>query len=137
MRIVLAFIGVVVVLASFASLGVLAIGLSSTRVVTDTQALPSNMRALAIDTGDDQVVVKVVTDADAQEPRVDVRMVTRGDDSPVAVAAEASSTRITLSDSGSGFLWFSRTGEITVILPPDVARGLSVTVNERVHPINT
>ncbi|WP_141562657.1 hypothetical protein [Mycobacterium neglectum] len=72
----------------------MAAGLGSVRVVTETQALPANMRSLAI-------------------------------------AKENAGSRITLSDSGSGFLWFKRTGEIKVILPPYVARDLSVTVNDQ------
>jgi hypothetical protein len=64
-------------------------------------------------------------------------MVTRGDDTQLAVAEDAAGSRVTLSDSGSGFLWFNRTGEMRVILPPDVARGLSVTVNQRTGSLAT
>ncbi|WP_158019624.1 hypothetical protein [Mycolicibacterium rhodesiae] len=49
------------------------------------------MRLLSIDTGDVPAVVRVVTDAGAQQPRIDLRMVTRGqtqldvaDDAPTA-----------------------------------------------------
>ena len=131
MRVVLVVIGVLVTLGSLVSLGVIAVGLGGVRVVTDTAALPANMRSLAIDTGDVPVGVRFVTDADATEPRVDLRLVTRGDDTQLAVADDAAGSRITLSDSGSGFLWFNRTGEIRVILPPDVERELSVTVNQQ------
>jgi len=53
------------------------------------------------------------------------------------VTDDAADSRVTLSDNGSGFLWFDRSGEIRVILPPDVARDLSVTVNEQARPITT
>jgi hypothetical protein len=135
MRAVLVLIGVLVSLGSLASLGVMAVGLSSIRVVTDTQALPANMRSLAIETGDVPVVVHVVTDADATEPSVDLRLVTSSDDTQLAIAKEDAGDRVTLSDNGSGFLWLKRTGEIKVILPPDVARELSVMVNQQARSL--
>jgi len=135
-RVVLAVIGVLVTLGSLVSLGVLAVGFGSIRVVTETRALPSDMRLLSIDTGDVPAVVRVVTDAGAREPHIDLRMVTRGQ-TQLDVADDAADSRVTLSDNGSGFLWFDRTGEIRVILPPDVARDLSMTVNEQARPITT
>jgi len=135
-RVVLAVIGVLVTLGSLVSLGVLAVGFGSIRVVTETRALPSDMRLLSIDTGDVPAVVRVVTDASVREPRVDLRMVTRGQ-TQLDVADDAADSRVTLSDNGSGFLWFNRTGEIRVILPPAVARDLSVTVNDQSRSITT
>jgi len=135
-RVVLATIAVVVTLGSLVSLGVVAIGLGSIRIVTESRALPTDMRLLSIDTGDVPAVVRVVTDADAREPRIDLRMVTRGQ-TQLNVADDAADSRVTLSDNGSGFLWFDRSGEIRVILPPDVARDLSVKVNEQARPITT
>jgi hypothetical protein len=134
MRVVLAVIGTLVTLGSLVSLGVIAVGLGSVRIVTETRALPTDMRLLAIDTGDVPAVVRLITDADAREPRVDLRMVTRGD-TQLTVAEDAGDSRVTLNDSGSGFLWFNRTGEIRVILPPDVARELSVTVNQQARSL--
>ncbi|WP_442008027.1 hypothetical protein [Mycobacterium sp. 2YAF39] len=134
-RAVLVVISVVVALGSLVSLGVLAVGVSSIRVVNDTQALPANMRSLAIDTGGVPVVVRPVTDADAREPRIDLRMVTRGDDTRLAVADSAAGSRVTLSDNGSGFLWFNPSGEIKLVLPPGVAQKLSVTVNDQARSL--
>jgi hypothetical protein len=135
-RVVLAVIGVLVTIGSLVSLGVLAVGFGSIRVVTETRALPSDLRLLSIDTGDVPAVVRVVTDADAREPRIDLRMVTRGQ-AQLNVADSAADSRVTLSDNGSGFLWFNRTGEIRVVLPPDVARDLSMTVNEQERSVTT
>lgn len=134
-RAVLVLIGVLVAIGSLVSLSVLAFGLSSVHVVTDTRALPANTRSLIVDTGDIPVAVRLTTDADAREPRVDLRMVTRGDGTQLTVVEDATNSRITLSDSGSGFLWFKRTGEMNVILPPDVARELSVTVNQQARSL--
>ncbi|KUI15652.1 hypothetical protein AU192_07260 [Mycobacterium lehmannii] len=130
MRVVLVIVGSLLALGSFVSLGVLASGLGGTRVVTDTKNLPTDMRALTIVTGDVPVTVHVNTDANANEPRVDLRLVTNSDDTQLAVTQEGDASRITLHDSGSGFLWFHRTGELRVILPPDTARNLSVTVDQ-------
>ncbi len=135
MRVVLVAIGVLVSVGSLVSLGVMAVGLSSIRVVTDTQALPANMRSLAIDTGDVPVAVRFITDTDAREPSVDLRLVTSSDDTLLAVDKEDAGSRVTVSDNGSGFLWLKRTGEIKVILPPDIARGLSVTVNQQARSL--
>ena len=135
MRLVLVVIAVLVSIGSLVSLCVIAFGVSSIRVVTDTQALPTTTRVLDINTGDVPVDVRLVTDADVKEPRVDLRLVTRGDGTHLAVAENAADSRVTLSDSGSGFLWFNRTGEIKVVLPPDLAQGMSVTVNNQARSI--
>ncbi len=96
-------------LGSLVSLGVLAFGLSSIRIVTDTQALPADMRLLAIDTGD-VPVVRLITDADARSP-VSTCVWSQVGDTSWRRRRRADS-RVTLSDNGSGFLWFDRTGEI-------------------------
>lgn len=131
MRVVLVVIGALVAVGSLTSLVILAVGLGGTRVVTDTKALPADMRSLTIDTNDVPVLVRLVTDAEVREPRVDLRLVTNSDDTQLAVGEEDDGSQITLRDSGSGFLWFERTGELVVILPPDVARNLTVTVNQQ------
>lgn len=134
MRVVLIVIGALVALGSLVSLGVLAKGVGDIRVVTETRTLPADIRSLSIDTGDVPVAVRLITDADASEPRVDLRLVTSSDDTQLAVAEDGAGSRITLSDNGSGFLWFDRTGEIKIILPPDVAKELNVTVNQQDRP---
>ena len=136
MRVVLAVIGVLVALGSLVSLGVLVIGLNSLRVVTDSQTLPADIRSLAIDTGDVPLAVNVITDNSIEEPRIDLRLLARGGDAQLAVADDAAGSRVTLSDIGTGFLWFKRTGEVRVLLPPDVARDLSVTVNQQAQQVS-
>lgn len=129
MRVVLVVIAALVLLGTLAGLGVLAIGLSGSRLITDTAVLPTDLRQLTIDTGNVPVAVRLITEDEAPAPRVDLRMVTRADDPPLAVTVEADRSQLTLRDSGSEFLWFNATGEIKVVLPPDVGRLLSVTVN--------
>ncbi|MBY0289052.1 MAG: DUF4097 domain-containing protein [Mycobacteriaceae bacterium] len=107
------------------------------RVSTDSQALPAGMRSLSLDTGDDPVTIRIVTDINANEPRIDSRMVGSADDTPPTVAGEGVDIRVTLGDSGSGLLRFNRTGEIEIILPPGVGRGLKVTVEQRAGSLST
>ncbi len=133
----LVVLATLVSLGTLGSLGALAFGLGSIRVVTDTQALPASVRLLTLDTGDVPVVVRLTTDVDAKEPRVDLRIVTSIDDTHLAVANDDAGSRVTLSDSDSGFLRFHRPGEIKVILPPSVARELSVTVNQQTGSLST
>lgn len=137
MRGVLVVIATLVTLGALGSLGTLAVGLSGSRIVTDSQALPVGMRLFTVDTGDVPVAVRVVSDADADEPRVDLRVITSSDATPLTIANDDASTRVTLGESASGLLNFSGTGEITVILPPDVARDLKVTVNQRAGSLST
>jgi hypothetical protein len=139
MRVVLVVIASLVSFVAVGGLGTLAIGLSSSRVITDSQALPAGTRVLTVDTGDVPVVVRLITDADASGPRVDLRMLTRAADTHMTVASDTSGSRITLGDRGSGLLWpvGAGTGEVKVILPPGVARGLSVTVSHRTGSLTT
>lgn len=130
MRLVLVIIGALLALGSLVSLGVLASGLGGTRVVTDSKALPVDMQDLVLDTGDVPVAIHLITDPNANEPRANLRLVTNSDDTQLAVSKEGDGTRITLRDSGSGFLWFKRTGELRVTVPPNTARDLRVTVNQ-------
>lgn len=137
MRGVLVAIAALVSLATVAVLGVLAFGLAGSRIVTHTQTLPADMQRLTIDTGDVPVAVRIATDDSANEPRVDLRMVTRADGSQPTVVTDDGSSRVTLGDAASGFPWYIGSGELTVVLPPDAARGLSVTVDSRTGSLTT
>ncbi|WP_326545263.1 hypothetical protein QGN32_15595 [Mycolicibacterium sp. ND9-15] len=136
MRFVIAVIAALVALAALGGLGAASFALATSRVVTDSQVLSTGMRSLTIDTGDVPVPVRVITDAEAKEPRVDLRTVTRSDDTPLTVVPDGVGSRITLGDSDSRFLWLVGTG-LSIILPPNVARELSVTVNHRTGPLTT
>ncbi len=137
MRFVLVVIGALLALGSLVSLGFLATGLGGMRVVTDSKPLPANLRELTVDTGDVPVMVRVVANSKVSDARVDLRLVTNSDNTQLAVTEDGDSSRATLRDDGSGFLWFDRTGELTIILPPDVAKGLSVTVNQQAGSLTT
>jgi hypothetical protein len=131
-RITLIVAAVVLVVGAVASLGTVAWGLSSFRVITDSKPLPAAMRALVIDTGSVPVAVRITADRDAREPRVDLRMVnsTRAGANPLMVNSDSSETRITLSGEASTLLDWSRAGELKLVLPPDLARRLTVTTDQ-------
>lgn len=140
MRVVLAVLAALVVFVAVGGLATLAVGLSGTRVVTDSQELPAGIRTLTLDTGDLPIAVRLITDADTSRPHVDLRMLTRAADTQMTVAHDASGSRLALlGDSGSAFpLPFDvNTGEITVILPPGVAKNLRVTVTHQTGPIKS
>lgn len=131
MRVVLVFLAVLLSLGTLGVLGALAYGLSGLRLVTETEKLPYGVRLLTLDTGDIPLSVRLISDDDATEPRVNLRITANTDDIHLAVANEGASGRVTVLQSGSGFARFIRNGEIEVVLPPTVARQLSMTVNQQ------
>lgn len=123
-------IATLVVFAAVGCLAYLSFALATSRIVTQTQELPAGMRSLDINTGGVPVPVRIVSDAGAKQPRVDLRMGTRREDTGLSVANEGNRTRITLGASDSTFIWLAGT-QMNVVVPPDIARELSVTVNHR------
>ena len=106
-------------------------GLSSLRLVTDHQNLPAGMRTLTVDTAGSPTAVRIVTDRDATEPRIDLRMVTtqRDDRDELVVTTSGDDTQIRV-DAQPGMLSFGDPGEITITVPPDLGRRLAVTVRQ-------
>jgi len=122
----------VLVVGTLASLGVVSWGIASFRVITESKPLPVAMRSVFVDTGSVPVAVRITTDRTAREPRVDLRMVnaTRAGANPLAVNTDAAGTRITINGEASTFLQWVRAGEISLVLPPDLARQLTVTTQQ-------
>lgn len=131
-RVLLIGAAAVLVLGSLGTLGAAALGLSTFRVITDSKPLPPAMRSLIIDTGELPVAVRITADRAATEPRADMRMVnsTRAGSHPLTVTADGADARIAISGEGSPFLQWGRAGEITVVLPPPLARRLAVTTRQ-------
>ena len=131
-RIALIAAAAVLVVGTLASLGTVAWGIASFRVITDSKPLPAGMRSVVVDTGSVPVAVRITADREAREPRADLRMVnsTRAGANPLAISTEAGDTRITINGESTSFLNWGRAGEITLVLPPEVARGLSVTTQQ-------
>lgn len=130
-RAALVIAAVVVIAITVALLTAAAFGLSAFRLVTDHHNLPSNMRALTVDTAGSPMAVRIVADRDATEPRVDVRLVTthRGDREEMTVTTDANGTLLRV-DAGSSFLALGDPGQLTVTVPPELGRRLAVTVRQ-------
>lgn len=131
-RVTLIVAAAVLVVGAVVSLGGLAWGISSFRVITDTKPLPSAMRSLIVDTGSVPVAIRITTDREAREPRADLRMVnsTRAGANPLAVSTDRAEARVTINGEPTPFLQWGRGGEINVVLPPDVARKLTVRTEQ-------
>jgi hypothetical protein len=131
-RIALIAAAAVLVVGTLVSLGVAAWGLASFRVITDSKPLPAGMRSVVVDTGSVPVAVRITADREVREPRADLRMVnsTRAGANPLAVNTEGGDTRITINGESTPFLDWGRAGEITLVLPPELARRLSVTTQQ-------
>lgn len=132
-RLLLIAAAAVLVLGTVGTLGVAAWGLSTFRVITDSKPLPSTMRSLVIDTGQLPVAVRITADRTATEPRADMRMInsTRAGSEPLTVTTDSAGARLTISGEPSPFLQWGRAGEINVVLPPELARRLAVTSQQR------
>lgn len=131
-RLTLIAAAAVLVVGTLISLGVTAWGLSSFRVITDSKPLPAAMRSVVVDTGDTPVAVRITADREVREPRADLRMVNsnRAGANPLAVNTEGGDTRITINGESTPFLDWGRAGEITLVLPPELARKLTVTTRQ-------
>lgn len=123
---------VVLVVGSVVALGVAAWGVSTVRVISDTQNLPAGMRSLVIDTGEVPVAIRIASDEQAREPRAALRLVntaSRGEHR-LAVDTDGAETRVVLEGRRSPTLPWARGGELTVTLPPGQARRLSVRTQQ-------
>lgn len=131
-RVTLIVAAAVLVVGAVVSLATVAWGISSFRVITDSKPLPTTMRSLTVDTGSVPIAVRITTDRDAREPRADLRMVnsTRAGANPLVVNADGPNARVTISAEGSMFMDWGRAGQITLVLPPELARRLSVTTQQ-------
>lgn len=132
-RALIVVVAAVLVVGTVVSLGVAAFGVSSLRVVADSKDLPNDIRSLVIDTGDLPAAVRITTDPDATAPRAELRLLKseRVGEHALTVAMDGPSARMTVSGGESPFLRWGRAGELTVTLPPAVARRLSVTTRQQ------
>lgn len=132
-RVVLVAAAAILVTGLIASLTAVAWGVSTFRVVTDTTALPTTLRSVAVDTGSVPIAVRITSDRDAREPRVDMRMVNsvRAGAQPLAVDTDGINARVTITGESSEFLRWGRAGEITLVLPADMSRRLTVTTQQK------
>jgi len=131
-RVALIVAAAVLVVGAVTSLGTLAWGVSTFRVVADSTALPSNLRSIAVDTGSVPVAIRITSDRDAREPRVDMRMVNsvRAGSDPLSVSTDGPTARVSIDAEDSPILGWGRASQITLVLPPELARRLTVTTQQ-------
>ncbi|TFV57541.1 hypothetical protein E4P42_15065 [Mycobacterium sp. PS03-16] len=117
---------------SLIGLGVTAWGVSSVRVISETQSLPPGTRTLVVDTGEVPVAIRIVTDEQAREPRAALRLVNMSDpgEHRLAVTTEGAESRVVLEGRPSPTLPWARGGELTVTLPPEQARRMTVRTQQ-------
>ncbi len=132
LRAALIVAAVVLLVGTLVTLGVLAWGISTFRVITDSKPLPPTMRSLVVDSGSVPMAIRITTDREAREPRADLRMVNSisAGANPLAVNTDGAQARVTINGEPSQFLQWSRIGEITVVLPPEQARRLTVSTQQ-------
>lgn len=130
-RALLVIAATVLTVGSLGALVAVAVGINSVRVSTDSKALPQGMTSLSIDAAD--ATVRVTTDPNADSPRVDFRMLnsTRGGRQQLEVSSQSGSARIQVTSASPAFMDWGRTGEVTVTLPPALAKGLTVNTQQR------
>ncbi len=133
-RVMLIVAAAALVVGVVASLSTLAWGVSTFRVIADSRPLPTTLRSVAVDTGSVPVAIRITSDRDAREPRVDMRMVTStsaGSD-PLSVSSDGLTARVTIDAEETPILDWGRASEITLVLPPELARRLTVTTQQQV-----
>ena len=131
-RVLIVVAATVLLIGTVSSLGVAAFGLSALRVSNDTQPLPAAMRSLTVDTADSPTLIRIVADRDAREPRVDLRLIDtrRSPEAAAVVTNDPAGTRVSVGPQSGSFMDWHRGGQLTVTLPPELARRLSVTVQQ-------
>ena len=131
-RIALIAAAAVLAVGTLVSLGTVAWGVASFRVITESKPLPAGMRSVVVDTGSVPIAIRITTDRDARQPRADLRMINsiRAGANPLVVNTDAAGARVTINGESSPFLHWVRAGEINLVLPPDVARTLTVTAQQ-------
>jgi hypothetical protein len=129
-RVLLVIAATVLTVGSLVALVVVAVGINSVRVSTDNKELPAGITSLAIDAAD--ATVRVTTDPSADAPRVDLRMLnsTRGGRQQLQVTSDPSGTRIEVTPASPAFMDWGRTGEVTITLPPTLAKALTVNARQ-------
>lgn len=136
-RIVLVAAAALLVAGAVASLGVTAWAVSNIRVVTDRQGLPATMRSLVIDTAQIPVAIRITADRETREAAADLRLVntSRSGAHRLQVTTDGDETRIVIAGNPSRMLEWARGGEITIAVPPEQARRLTVRTEQELGTV--
>lgn len=132
LRGILIAVAAILVVGSIAALAVTAWGLSTVRVTAERHDLSAAMRSLDVDTGDVPVAIRITADPKARTPQVSLRLVAMrgGDDHRLTVTAQGDRARLAVKGGPTSMLGWARGGEITVTLPPEQARRMSVRTQQ-------
>lgn len=133
-RVTLIAVTVLLVAGTVAALGVAAWGVSNVRVVTDHRALPTTMRSLVIDTDRIPIAIRISADHETRSATADLRLVNtaRSGEHRLQTTTDGDETRISIEGTPSPMLEWARGGEITIALPPEQARRLSVHTEQEI-----
>ncbi|OMC37328.1 hypothetical protein A5740_04905 [Mycobacterium sp. GA-1841] len=125
---------VLLIAGTAAALGAAAWAVSNVRVVTDHRALPATMQSLVIDTARIPVAIRISADRETHSATADLRLVNtaRSGEHRLQVVTEGDETRIQIEGKPSPMLEWARGGEITIALPPEQARRLSVHTEQEI-----
>ena len=136
-RLVLIAAATLLVAGSVASLGVAAWAVSTVRVVTDHEALPGTMRSLVIDTARIPIAIRISADRETRHATADLRLVntSRSGAHRLQITTDGDETRIVIAGNPSPMLEWARGGEITVALPPEQARRLTVRTEQEIGTV--
>ena len=122
----------VLLLGGIGGLTAAAVGIGSTRVIADDQALPATMRTLTINTGAVPMRVHLESDDDAREPRVEMRFVTISDSGEQNLdISPGVDTRIDVRGRSADWLEWAGAGELNIVVPAELGRRLTVTTDQQ------
>lgn len=127
-------VAAVLVAGVVGTLAMTAWGLSTFRVTTDSRPLPAAMRTLVVDTADIPMAVRLTVDREATAPQAALRLISSAGsgEHALTVSADGADARVGIAGqpaSPLGLPAWARGGELTVTLPPDQARRLTVTAD--------
>lgn len=136
-RLVLVAAAALLVAGTVAGLGAAAWAVSTVRVVTDHQGLPATMRSLVIDTAHIPVAIRITGDRETRSAAADLRLVntSRSGEHRLQVTTTGDETRIAIAGKPSPMLEWARGGEITVAVPPEQARRLTVRTEQEMGTV--
>ncbi len=126
-----------ILLAGLGALTAVAVGVGNTRVIADSQPLPTTMRTLTVDTGAVPMSVEIESDPDAREPRAELRFVSTSDRGDQSLDVSAGpDTRISVRGSSPGWLEWAQAGQLVVTVPPQLGQQLTVTTEQQLGVLN-
>lgn len=131
-RALLVIAAALILLTGLGALTAVAVGVGNTRVIADSQPLPTTMRSLTVDTGTVPMSVEINSDPEAREPRAELRFVSTSDRGDQSLDISAGpDTRISVRGSSPDWLEWAQAGQLIVTVPPQLGQRLTVTTEQQ------